>query len=58
VEDLTLRDHVEESVISGRGSIRRRSSRYKSKRCSSKKKSSGKKKKKRKELEVGIKTLV
>ncbi|XP_075273573.1 ATP-binding cassette sub-family B member 5 [Opisthocomus hoazin] len=51
VEDLTLRDHVEESVISGRGSIRRRSSRYKSKRCSSKKKSSGKKKKKRKELE-------
>uniref|UniRef100_A0A8C0EE26 ABC-type xenobiotic transporter n=1 Tax=Bubo bubo TaxID=30461 RepID=A0A8C0EE26_BUBBB len=29
VEKLTLQDHFEESVISGRGSIRRRSSRYK-----------------------------
>ncbi|XP_074719175.1 ATP-binding cassette sub-family B member 5 isoform X2 [Strix uralensis] len=51
VEKLTLQDHFEESVISGRGSIRRRSSRYKSKRCSSKKKSSGKKKKKELEKE-------
>uniref|UniRef100_A0A663EMC8 ABC-type xenobiotic transporter n=1 Tax=Aquila chrysaetos chrysaetos TaxID=223781 RepID=A0A663EMC8_AQUCH len=40
VEELTLQDRFEESVISGRGSIRRRSSRYKSKRCSSKKQSS------------------
>uniref|UniRef100_A0A8C3KQT2 ATP-binding cassette sub-family B member 5 n=1 Tax=Calidris pygmaea TaxID=425635 RepID=A0A8C3KQT2_9CHAR len=46
VKKLTLQDHFEEPVISGRGSIRRRSSKYKSKRCSSKKKSSGKKKKK------------
>ncbi|PKU39490.1 multidrug resistance protein 1-like [Limosa lapponica baueri] len=46
VEKLALQDHFEESVISGRGNIRRRSSKYKSKRCSSKKKSSGKKKKK------------
>lgn len=53
VEEMTLQDHFEESVVSGRGSIRRRSSRYKNKRCSSKKKLSGKKKKK--ELEVGIK---
>ncbi|XP_009464796.1 PREDICTED: ATP-binding cassette sub-family B member 5 [Nipponia nippon] len=45
LEELTLQDNFEESVISGRGSIRRRSSRYKSKRFSSKKKSSGKKKK-------------
>uniref|UniRef100_A0A8C8BB02 ATP-binding cassette sub-family B member 5 n=1 Tax=Otus sunia TaxID=257818 RepID=A0A8C8BB02_9STRI len=51
VEELTLQDHFEKSVISGRGSIRRRSSRYKSKRCSSKKKSSGKKKKKELEKE-------
>ncbi|XP_074754153.1 ATP-binding cassette sub-family B member 5 isoform X2 [Athene noctua] len=51
VEKLTLQNHFEESVISGRGSIRRRSSRYKSKRCSSKKKSSGKKKKKELEKE-------
>ncbi|KAM6374900.1 LOW QUALITY PROTEIN: ATP-binding cassette sub-family B member 5 [Alca torda] len=51
VEDLTLQDRFEESAISGRGSIRRRSSRYKSKRCSSKKKSSGKKKKKELEEE-------
>ncbi|CAM9221766.1 unnamed protein product [Bubo scandiacus] len=51
VEKLTLQDHFEESVISGRGSIRRRSSRYKSKRGSSKKKSSGKKKKKELEKE-------
>uniref|UniRef100_A0A8C8B8Q3 ATP-binding cassette sub-family B member 5 n=1 Tax=Otus sunia TaxID=257818 RepID=A0A8C8B8Q3_9STRI len=29
VEELTLQDHFEKSVISGRGSIRRRSSRYK-----------------------------
>ncbi|XP_050174693.1 ATP-binding cassette sub-family B member 5 [Myiozetetes cayanensis] len=46
VEDLTLQDHFEESVISGRDSIRRRSSRYKS----TSKKSFGKRKKK-KELE-------
>uniref|UniRef100_A0A663MRC3 ABC-type xenobiotic transporter n=1 Tax=Athene cunicularia TaxID=194338 RepID=A0A663MRC3_ATHCN len=38
VSKLTLQNHFEESVISGKGSIRRRSSRYKSKRCSSKKK--------------------
>ncbi|XP_048806639.1 ATP-binding cassette sub-family B member 5 isoform X2 [Lagopus muta] len=49
VEKLNLKDHFEEPVITGRGSIRRRSSRYKSKRSSSKKKSS--KKKKKKELE-------
>ncbi|XP_040551376.1 ATP-binding cassette sub-family B member 5 isoform X2 [Gallus gallus] len=48
VEKLNLKDHFEEPVITGRGSIRRRSSRYKSKRSSSKKKSS---KKKKKELE-------
>ncbi|XP_010180454.1 PREDICTED: multidrug resistance protein 1-like [Mesitornis unicolor] len=46
VEKLTLQDHFEELVITGRGSIQRRSSRYKGKRCSFKKKSSGKKKKK------------
>ncbi|XP_017679387.1 PREDICTED: ATP-binding cassette sub-family B member 5 isoform X2 [Lepidothrix coronata] len=46
MEDLTLQDHFEESVISGRGSIRRRSSRYKS----TSKKSFGKRKEK-KELE-------
>ncbi|XP_026698804.1 ATP-binding cassette sub-family B member 5 [Athene cunicularia] len=51
VEKLTLQNHFEESVISGKGSIRRRSSRYKSKRCSSKKKFSGKKKKKELEKE-------
>ncbi|XP_010127954.1 PREDICTED: multidrug resistance protein 1-like, partial [Chlamydotis macqueenii] len=51
VEKLTLQDRFEESVISGRGSIRRRSSRYQSKRRSSKKKSSGKKKKKKLEEE-------
>ncbi|XP_059674811.1 ATP-binding cassette sub-family B member 5 [Gavia stellata] len=51
VEELTLQDHFEELVISGRGSIQRRSSRYKSKRCSSKKKSSGEKKKKELEEE-------
>ncbi|KAM6422510.1 LOW QUALITY PROTEIN: ATP-binding cassette sub-family B member 5 [Rhynochetos jubatus] len=51
VEDLTLQDHFKESVIFGRGSIRRRSTRYKSKRCLSKKKSSGKKKKKELEEE-------
>ncbi|XP_054671909.1 ATP-binding cassette sub-family B member 5 isoform X4 [Grus americana] len=51
VEELALQDHFEESVFSGRGSIRRRSSRYKSKRWSSKKKSSGKKKKKELEEE-------
>ncbi|XP_037238401.1 ATP-binding cassette sub-family B member 5 isoform X2 [Falco rusticolus] len=51
VEELTLQDSFEESVIPGRGSIRRRSSRYKSKRRSSKKKSSGKKKKKELEEE-------
>lgn len=54
MEKLNLKDHFEEPVITGRGSIRRRSSRYKSKRSSSKKKSS---KKKKKELEVGIKTF-
>ncbi|XP_041322473.1 ATP-binding cassette sub-family B member 5 [Pyrgilauda ruficollis] len=36
VEELTLQNHFETSVISGKGSIRRRSSRYKSKRSSSK----------------------
>ncbi|KAM6338977.1 ATP-binding cassette sub-family B member 5 [Podargus strigoides] len=46
VEELTPQDHFEGSVISGRSSVRRRSSKYKSKRCSSKKSSSGKKKKK------------
>ncbi|XP_009482160.2 ATP-binding cassette sub-family B member 5 [Pelecanus crispus] len=51
VEELTLEDNFEKSVFSGRGSIRRRSSRYKSKRCSSKKKFSGKKKKKELEEE-------
>ncbi|XP_075602154.1 ATP-binding cassette sub-family B member 5 isoform X2 [Balearica regulorum gibbericeps] len=51
VEELSLQDHFEEPVFSGRGSIRRRSSRYKSKRLSSKKKSSGKKKKKELEEE-------
>uniref|UniRef100_A0A8C4US32 ATP-binding cassette sub-family B member 5 n=1 Tax=Falco tinnunculus TaxID=100819 RepID=A0A8C4US32_FALTI len=51
VEELTLQDSFEESAIPGRGSIRRRSSRYKSKRHSSKKKSSGKKKKKELEEE-------
>ncbi|XP_010147784.1 PREDICTED: multidrug resistance protein 1-like [Eurypyga helias] len=51
VEELTLQDHFKESVISGRGSIRKRSSRYKSERCLSKKKSSGKKKKKELEEE-------
>ncbi|KAM7123898.1 ATP-dependent translocase ABCB1-like [Ciconia maguari] len=51
VEELTLQDHFEESVISRRSSMRRRSSRYKSKRCSSKKKSSAKKKKKELEEE-------
>ncbi|XP_010174504.2 multidrug resistance protein 1 [Antrostomus carolinensis] len=50
VEEMTLQDHFEESVVSGRGSIRRRSSRYKSKSCS-KKKFSGKKKKKELEEE-------
>ncbi|XP_076187478.1 ATP-binding cassette sub-family B member 5 isoform X7 [Aptenodytes patagonicus] len=50
-EELTLQDHFEQSVISGRGNIRRRSSRHKSKRSSSKKKSSGKKKKKELEEE-------
>ncbi|XP_009280328.2 PREDICTED: ATP-binding cassette sub-family B member 5 [Aptenodytes forsteri] len=50
-EELTLQDRFEQSVISGRGNIRRRSSRYKSKRSSSKKKSSGKKKKKELEEE-------
>ncbi|XP_010013816.1 PREDICTED: multidrug resistance protein 1-like [Nestor notabilis] len=45
VEELIFQDDFEESVISGKGSIRRRSSRYKSKRGSSKKKSSGKKEK-------------
>uniref|UniRef100_A0A803XPJ8 ABC-type xenobiotic transporter n=1 Tax=Meleagris gallopavo TaxID=9103 RepID=A0A803XPJ8_MELGA len=49
VEKLNLKDQFEEPVTTGRGSIRRRSSRYKSKRSSSKKKSS--KKKKKKELE-------
>uniref|UniRef100_A0A672TWY6 ABC-type xenobiotic transporter n=1 Tax=Strigops habroptila TaxID=2489341 RepID=A0A672TWY6_STRHB len=48
LNELVLQDHFEESVISGKGGIRRRSSRYKSKRSSSK--SSGKKEKK--ELEV------
>ncbi|XP_032552546.1 ATP-binding cassette sub-family B member 5 [Chiroxiphia lanceolata] len=43
VEELTRQDHFEESVISGRGSIRRRSSRYKSKS----KKSFGKRKEKK-----------
>ncbi|XP_065484687.1 ATP-binding cassette sub-family B member 5 [Caloenas nicobarica] len=51
VEELTLQDHFEESVIPGKGSIRRRSSRYKSKRCSSKKKPSRKKEKKELEEE-------
>ncbi|XP_031965933.1 ATP-binding cassette sub-family B member 5 isoform X2 [Corvus moneduloides] len=45
VEELTLQNNFEGSVISGRGSIRRRSSRYKSKRSSSKN-PFGKKKKK------------
>uniref|UniRef100_A0A8C5TXF0 ABC-type xenobiotic transporter n=1 Tax=Malurus cyaneus samueli TaxID=2593467 RepID=A0A8C5TXF0_9PASS len=49
VEDLTLQDHFEESVIPGRGSIRRRSSRYNSKKSSSKK-PFGKKKKKKENL--------
>lgn len=49
VEELVLQDHFEESVISGKGGIRRRSSRYKSKRSSSK--SSGKKEKKELEEE-------
>ncbi|XP_008629567.2 PREDICTED: ATP-binding cassette sub-family B member 5 isoform X1 [Corvus brachyrhynchos] len=45
VEELTLQNNFEGSVMSGRGSIRRRSSRYKSKRSSSKN-PFGKKKKK------------
>ncbi|XP_068863189.1 ATP-binding cassette sub-family B member 5 isoform X2 [Aphelocoma coerulescens] len=45
VEELTLQNNFEGSVISGRGNIRRRSSRYKSKRSSSKN-PFGKKKKK------------
>ncbi|KAM6314849.1 LOW QUALITY PROTEIN: ATP-binding cassette sub-family B member 5 [Aegotheles albertisi] len=49
MEELTLQDDFEKSVMSGRGSIRRKSSKCKSKRHSSKKKSSGKKK--QKELE-------
>ncbi|XP_071416994.1 ATP-binding cassette sub-family B member 5 isoform X4 [Pithys albifrons albifrons] len=50
VEELTFQDHFDESVIPERGSIRRRSSIYKSKKCSSKK-SFGKKKKKELEKE-------
>ncbi|XP_064267922.1 ATP-binding cassette sub-family B member 5 isoform X1 [Passer domesticus] len=49
VEELTLQNHFETSVIPGKGSIRRRSSRYKSKRSSSKKPFG--KKKKQKEVE-------
>ncbi|NWW34547.1 MDR1 protein, partial [Panurus biarmicus] len=49
VEELILQDHFETSVIPGRGSIRRRSSRYKSKRSSSKNPFG---KKKKKEVEV------
>ncbi|XP_005041072.1 PREDICTED: ATP-binding cassette sub-family B member 5 isoform X2 [Ficedula albicollis] len=49
MEELILEDHFETSVIPGRGSIRRRSSRYKSKRRSSK--NPFEKKKKKKEVE-------
>ncbi|KAK2526353.1 Abcb5 [Columba livia] len=51
VEELTLQDNFEESVIPRKGSIRRRSSRHKSKRRSSKKKPSRKKEKKELEEE-------
>ncbi|KAM9387494.1 ATP-binding cassette sub-family B member 5 [Phaethornis superciliosus] len=49
VETLTLQDNVEKSVVSGKGSIRRRSSRYK--KCSSEEKFFVKKKKKELEEE-------
>ncbi|XP_041274196.1 ATP-binding cassette sub-family B member 5 isoform X3 [Onychostruthus taczanowskii] len=49
VEELTLQNDFETSVIPGKGSIRRRSSRYKSKRSSSKNPFG--KKKKQKEVE-------
>ncbi|XP_054240801.1 ATP-binding cassette sub-family B member 5 [Indicator indicator] len=45
VEELALEDHFEESVVSGRASIRRRSIKYKSKKHSSKKIFPGKRKK-------------
>ncbi|XP_056340958.1 ATP-binding cassette sub-family B member 5 isoform X2 [Oenanthe melanoleuca] len=51
MEELILEDHFETSVIPGRGSIRRRSSRYKSKRRSSKNPFGKKKKKKEVEEE-------
>ncbi|XP_051465832.1 ATP-binding cassette sub-family B member 5 isoform X2 [Apus apus] len=51
VEELTLQDDFEESVMSGRGSVRRRSSRYKRKRRFYKKKAFGKKKNKQLEEE-------
>ncbi|XP_009993265.1 PREDICTED: multidrug resistance protein 1-like [Chaetura pelagica] len=51
VEELTLQDGFEESVMSGRGSVRRRSSRYKRKRRFYKKKVFGKKKNKQLEEE-------
>ncbi|KAM4907055.1 ATP-binding cassette sub-family B member 5 [Sylvia borin] len=51
VEELILQDDFETSVIPGRGSIQRRSSRYKSKRSSSKNPFGKKKKKKEVEEE-------
>uniref|UniRef100_A0A8C3XY64 ATP-binding cassette sub-family B member 5 n=1 Tax=Catharus ustulatus TaxID=91951 RepID=A0A8C3XY64_CATUS len=51
MEELILQDHFETSVIPERGSIRRRSSRYKSKRRSSKNPFGKKKKKKEVEEE-------
>ncbi|XP_064023312.1 ATP-binding cassette sub-family B member 5 [Pogoniulus pusillus] len=51
VEELALEDHFEESVVSGRGSVRRRSSRSKSKKGSSRKIFSGKRRKKELEEE-------
>lgn len=56
MEELILQDHFETSVIPERGSIQRRSSRYKSKRRSSKNPFG--KNKKKKEVEVGIRTSV
>uniref|UniRef100_A0A8C3MJU4 ATP-binding cassette sub-family B member 5 n=1 Tax=Geospiza parvula TaxID=87175 RepID=A0A8C3MJU4_GEOPR len=54
VEELSLQNHFEISVMPEKGSIRRRSSRYKSKRSSSKNPFG--QKKKQKEVEVGIRT--
>lgn len=56
MEELTLQNHFEISVIPEKGSIRRRSSRYESKKSSSK--NSFGKKKKQKEVEVGIRSSV